>query len=321
MTTERRRALAALLDEIAYCTQFKNHGLDAFDDEILTEAIAVLGVDQVGELLREYNIDADLFSTIATAASQSEDTAAAHGWALLSAFPSRSKLEQFLIDHCRGASEQVESLLRALDWRLEPAVLGRDDLPTDPPTGVHATLIGDFGRVSWQTARLVDPGALLVQGVGAAEALTTAVTCKPNVGGRADVDVDAEAVAKSAHRGAAVFYVVGGGRDWKDDPGREILVLIRPDHPRQWCEPASGGYHPAISVCDGYIAQGWSDAIALGFGDEELLALQAMIWPRMRLLLEGVKSDNPTVARDISTVRGLLDARQHLVVQRIRALF
>jgi hypothetical protein len=320
MTAERRRALADLLDEIAYRTQFRDDDLDGFDDDVLAGAIEHLGIDEVGELIRDNGIGIDLLAGVADAMALAENAATAGARPPSPTAAARRKLEQFLIERLRGAEEHVEALLRALDWRLEPAIMGRSDVPTDPPTGIHATLLGDYGHPRWETARLLGPGAVSIQGVGAAGELTSAVTaCAPEAGGRARVAVDAEALAGGDRRGAAVFYVVGGERGWRDDTERELIVLLRPDRPGPG--RGAGRYHPAASVRGGYLAQGWEEAIAHGFVEEELLALQALIWPRMRLLLEEVASDDPDVVRDVRTVRGLLDARQHQVVRRILALF
>jgi hypothetical protein len=228
--------------------------------------------------------------------------------------------QAFVLQHCRRAYRAVESLFDEFGWRLEPAVMGGLDMPTWPPTGIHATLLEPRGRVSWQLTRQVGSGKTLATRVVVpdAEPPEGMVLLSRGDRDRPTVAVNCEAFAGWSHPGGHVLaYVVEAGTDWRDDHGRELILLRTSLEPT--AELWEGG--PANLIREGFLAQGWQYAIDRGFTEEELLALQALIWPRMRMLLEEIEvQDSSDLENDLARLLSILDARQQGLRERVSQL-
>ena len=223
----------------------------------------------------------------------------------------RSRLEQFIIDRSVGPPTAVESLVDDLKWHLAPAVLGDDEIATHPPQAIHATRIGGEGIVSWRCGRKTTGSPLearaLVGEPTAVAIVTDPATHLP------EIRVDAARLAKAPT--LPVYFVVNQDWDLDNDLDRELIILVRSEEPAK-----SAG--PVDLIRAGFLAQAWHQAIEVErFTEEQLLALAALIWPRMRKLLEELdKGLPPKIHDDVTRCMTNLDARQQGVRERIEKL-
>lgn len=303
-------AMYALFSEIESAIEHDNP--DVIDDSVLTHCMNILGFDRVATILSNSGVDIAHWDreppTAAPVPAIAERPVVA---------TQRSRIEQFILDHCRGAYEIVEALFRELSWRLEPAVLGQEDMPSRPPTGIHATRVRTCTvEHAFQSARIysaecdvVTNDDQLVPYVSASLDMKTS---------RCEVHVDVDAfLAIAANEAGRIVYLKGRGQILEKALNPELIVLWRPAPALKWKHP-----HPADFVRHGHPLEGCLCAIADGWTDEELLAIQALSWPKQRKMLE---DEAAVVSGDDASVlefwMGALDARQLAVYERIQNLF
>jgi hypothetical protein len=276
-----------------------------------------LALRQVADLLTYGRQDGDSRRRLEKLRDRLRDALQFYGRAVLfSAFTARGDelrpelvraltFPRFIKERFPSAADSVRAVINRVDWRLEPAVFGAAE-PDPSPGGIHATLLGSTAEVSWLADRPNTGTPVAVRWLAGDEPTDTASAVEARPDGARWRLIIRPGHLDERWRG---FYLTRTDGPLEADPDRELVYL-------RHSPVLPGAPDPVRLVASGFLAEGWSRAVEAGMTEAELLGLLGLVWPQMRLLLEGISAPNPRVEEDLTRCVTEVDARQQGVRER-----